>query len=111
MASDVNSLIDKLSAAQNAGGDTLYVNEAGEFRTAEKSFWSWLSMRFSRMMRRMAACRCSFMRCPVPKRGAQVGAVPRTADAVRARGPGISVGRGRPALRCLAPGRPAGWWR
>lgn len=47
MASDVNSLIDSLNAAQHAGAETLYVNEAGQFRTAEKGFGSWLWMRLS----------------------------------------------------------------
>lgn len=44
---DVNNLIASLEGSQLAGGETLYVNDAGEFRTAAKGFWSWVSMRTS----------------------------------------------------------------
>ncbi len=47
MASDIGTVIDKLEIAQIDKGETLYVNDEGEFRTAKKGFWSWLSMRSS----------------------------------------------------------------
>ena len=47
MASDIGTVIGKLETAQLDKGETLYVNDAGEFRTAAKGFWSWVSMRSS----------------------------------------------------------------